>query len=281
MYYISEGDMLNPITKKLNIIKLKGNNIILPIEKDEKIPEKKEIKLAKKTKKIINTLNSKKIIISKEIKKHEKYTSNLQTNDLEIINGKWLYTILLPEILTYITKKQNKEPEKTTIHILVNNPTEISINNIKLLSKKYKNITIITKHIEKFKKIEDQILEETGALIAVTNNKRKSLSKAQIIVNIDFPNEYINQYTINENSTIIDLYGGTKINKKRYNGIIIHDYEIEIKNKKEYTIDEKKYEQKEIYEAKFYKKQPIKYIREKLKKDGITITKLYTTKQII
>ena len=281
MYYISEGDMLNPITKKLNIIKLKGNNIILPIEKDEKIPEKKEIKLAKKTKKIINTLNSKKIIISKEIKKHEKYTSNLQTNDLEIINGKWLYTILLPEILTYIAKKQNKEPEKTTIHILVNDPTEISINNIKLLSKKYKNITIITKHIEKFKKIEDQILEETGALIAVTNNKRKSLSKAQIIVNIDFPNEYINQYTINENSTIIDLYGGTRINKKRYNGIIIHDYEIEIKNKKEYTIDEKKYEQKEIYEAKFYKKQPIKYIREKLKKDGITITKLYTTKQII
>ncbi len=281
MYYISEGDMLNPITKKLNIIKLKGNNIILPIEKGEKIPEKKEIKLAKKTKKIINTLNSKKIIISKEIKKHEKYTSNLQTNDLEIINGKWLYTILLPEILTYITQKQNIEPEKTTIHILVNDPTEISINNIKLLSKKYKNITIITKHIEKFKKIEDQILEETGALIAVTNNKRKSLSKAQIIVNIDFPNEYINQYTINENSTIIDLYGGTKINKKRYNGIIIHDYEIEIKNKKEYTIDEKKYEQKEIYEAKFYKKQPIKYIREKLKKDGITITKLYTTKQII
>ena len=35
------------------------------------------------------------------------------------------------------------------------------------------------------------------------NNKKKSLAKAQIIVNIDFPSEIINQYVICENATII------------------------------------------------------------------------------
>ena len=37
------------------------------------------------------------------------------------------------------------------------------------------------------------------------NNKKKSLAKAQIVINADFTNELLNQYNICENGIIIDL----------------------------------------------------------------------------
>lgn len=59
------------------------------------------------------------------------------------------------------------------------NFTEIAIENIKKLAKNHKHIAIITKNISKMKNIEEQILEETGAIITVMNNKKRSLAKAK------------------------------------------------------------------------------------------------------
>ena len=57
--------------------------------------------------------------------------------------------------------------------------------------------------------------------------------------------------------------------------------QIEIKNKREYTIDENYYYQKDLYEAEFYKQQPFEYVREKIKKDGVKIEKLISQRGII
>lgn len=307
MYYIHETDKLNCIMKQFNIIKLKGNKLILPIEKlntknhklnqeickarfkkvlqsQEKMQQKikkREQKIAKKTSKIIQASNSKKIVISKELKKHTIYVNNLYTYGLDIIDGKWLFLMLLPETIKYIVDKQKLQPEQTAIHILVNDINSVIISNIKIIANIYKSINIVTKHVEKLNKIEEQILETSGAMITVMNNKKKSLAKARIIINIDFPSEIINQYAICENAVILDIYGKTKITKKRFNGVVIQDYEIEIKNKREYTIDENYYYQKDLYEAKFYKQQPFEYVREKIKKDGVKIVKLISQRGTI
>lgn len=306
MYYIHETDKLKFITKQFNIIKSKGNNLILPIQKltpenqktntetqktnSKKVPQpqekqqqkiqKREQKLAEKTSKIVHESNSKKIVISKELQKHTTYLNSLYTYDLDIVNGKWLFLMLLPETVKYIVDKQKLQPEQTAIHILVNDINSVIISNIKILANIYKSINIVTKHVEKLNKIEEQILETSGAMITVMNNKKKSLAKAQIIINIDFPSEIINQYAICENATIIDMCGKTKITKKRFNGVVIQDYEIEIKNKREYTIDEDYYYQKDLYEAEFYKQQPFEYVREKIKKDGVKIVKLISQRGV-
>ena len=52
MYYIQETDKPNFILKLFNIVKLKENKIILPIEAEEKMDLKKSKVLANKTKKI-------------------------------------------------------------------------------------------------------------------------------------------------------------------------------------------------------------------------------------
>ena len=79
MYYIQETDKPNYILKLFNIVKLKENKIILPIEAEEKMDLKKSKVLANKTKKILSKTNCNKVILSKEIKKQQDYKNYLYT----------------------------------------------------------------------------------------------------------------------------------------------------------------------------------------------------------
>ncbi len=274
MYCVYEDNNPNFWYKMFNAIRIDGNKIILPY--GEKT-DKKWTKLAEKTVKSMKEFDNKKIVLSKNIKNQNVFVNKLQENLLDVVDGKWLFFMLLPEILEYVNKNQEIK-EESSVHLLVNDITENVIDFIKLLTKKYKTICVVTKHIEKLNKIENQILEENGTAIITMNNKRKSLSKAKIIINIDFPEEFINQYTIYENAIILDICGNTRIKKKRFSGEVIANYEIAVKNKTEYAIEEKLFSEKDLYEAEFYKKQPYMYVREKIKKDGIEIVALYSQK---
>ncbi len=272
MVYIEKNDKPNFIEKILNLIRVKENTIILPI--NEKMTEKKIEKLAMKTyKKITKISNSKKIVLSKEMKEEEKYINYLNTYGMEISEGRWLFEILLTDIVKYITEKQ--KIEKANISILINDLTDIEFNNIKILAQKYNMINIVTNHIEKFRKLENQLKEE-GIIITITNNKKKSLMKSNIIVNVDFPKELLNKYSLNENACIINLKKIVKITQKRFNGLTVNDYEIVFRND---VCNEKffngKYEIKDLYEAGMYKKSPFIELREKIKKDGVKINKLF------
>lgn len=272
MVYIEKNDKPNFIEKILNLIRVKENTIILPI--NEKTTENKIEKLAMKTyKKITKISNSKKIVLSKEMKEEEKYINYLNTYGMEISDGRWLFEILLTDIVKYITEKQ--KIEKVNISILINDLTDIEFNNIKILAQKYNMINIVTNHIAKFRKLENQLKEE-GIIITITNNKKKSLMKSNIIVNVDFPKELLNKYSLNENACIINLKKIVKITQKRFNGLTVNDYEIVFRND---VCDEKffngKYEIKDLYEAGMYKKSPFIELREKIKKDGVKINKLF------
>lgn len=274
MFYIEKNDKPNFIEKKLNILKMIDNKIILPITGSTK--EKQIEKIATKTKKIINKYsNSKKVVISKEIQKEQTYINYLNSYGIKISDGRWLFEILLPEITEYIINKKQLEKSKCGISILINDLTDIEFENIKVLARKYRSINIVTNHIEKFKKLERNLEENEGIIITITNNKKKSLMKSHIILNIDFPNELINKYNIRDDAIIVNVKGKIKINKKRFNGLNINDYEIDFREDKK---DEKticnKYYLKDMYESELYKKQKISYIKEKIKLDKVVIKKL-------
>ena len=159
--------------------------------------------------------------------------------------------------------------------MLINDLTDIEFENIKNLARKYKTINIVTNHIEKFKKLEKQLQENEGIIITITNNKKKSLMKTQIILNIDFPKELINKYNIRDDAIIVNVKGKIKINKKRFNGLNINDYEIDFReDKKDEKVISNKYYSKDIYESELYKKQRISEIKEKIKIDKVVIKKL-------
>ncbi len=99
--------------------------------------------------------------------------------------------------------------------------------------------------------------------------------KSQIILNIDFPKELINKYNLKDDAIIVNVKGRIKINKKRFNGLNINDYEIDFReDKKDDKAISDKYFLKDIYESELYKKQRIDKIKEKIKLDKVTIKKL-------
>lgn len=272
MFYIEKNDKPNWLEKKLNIIKIQENTAILPI--DENTQEKQIEKIAIKTKKIIQKhSNSKKIVLSKAMYKEQKYINYLNTYGLEIQDGKWLFEILLPDIAEYIINK--KKIEKANISIMINDLTDIELENIKILARKYQSINIVTNHIEKFKKLEKQLQEDEGIIVTITNNKKKSLMKSQIILNIDFPKELINKYNMQDETIIVNVRGNIKINKKRFNGLNINDYEIDFRDdKKSNNALNNKFYLKDLYESELYKKQNVSEIRKKIKIDKVIIKKL-------
>lgn len=281
LYCIQEADKPNFIFKIFNVIQLREDKIILPIGA-EKISSRKAFKLARKTKKILDKTISKRIVISQNIQKQQEYVNLLHSYSLEIAEGKWLFEALSSKVLDYILGKKQMKKEETQISILVNDVTENMLANIRKIAKEYKRINIVTNHIQKFRKIEKQILEQDGIMITVGNNKRKGLAKSNLILNVDFPSELINQYNIYENAIIVNLRGNVKIEKKRFNGICINDYEIEFQDREEFDYDKNtKYKASEIYEAQMNKRQPFQEIMKQVEKDRVRIVQLVGMNTIV
>lgn len=281
MYYIQETDKPKFFDRLFQIIKLEGDKIILPI-KAEEIKEKQAERLAKKTKKILTKANCKKIILSKKLKKQQEYKNELYRYQFVVIEGRWLLEAISSQVIDYIVTKKQMKQEEIKIAITINDVTEPILENIKQIIRKYKKVNIVTNHFEKFKKIEEKILKQEGIMITVSNNKRKSLAKADIILNVDFPTELINKYQIKEEAVFVNLKGNVEIQKKRFNGLNINDYEIQFENLEEFEFDKNTlYDKKDIYEAQIYQNQPFEYIERKIKRDKVKITYLQANRSKI
>ena len=275
MYYIENNDKPRFLESMFKIIKIEGNKLILPL-KTKNINKKYLAKLAIKTKKILYKTKSKKIVLSKILKENEEYKNILYTYGFDIVDGKWLFEVISCEVLDYIVNLKNIKKEDTEISILVNYITQNTLENIKKIARQYKRLNIVTNHIEKFKKIEEELYNKEGIMIIVTNNKKKSLSKSKIILNIDFPKELLNKYNIYENAILVNIRGNMKIARKRFNGITINDYEIKLNNLDYSQINNKnQYNIRDIYEASFYKTMPYREIVKQINADKPEVTSLY------
>ncbi len=276
MYYIQETDKPVWMARILNLIEIIDDKIILPINKEEALSNKKITILAKRIKKILDKTNCKSVVLSKKLKKEKSLLELLGSYNIKIIDGKWLFEVLSSKVLDYIILKKNLKKEETNVSILINNNnSDYIIENIKTIIRTYKSVNIVTTHIEKFKKMEKELLEEEGNMITITNNKKKSLARSKIILNIDFESKELNKYNIPEDSIIVNLEKNIEINNKRFNGLNINDYEISFENFDDFDYDKDDlYWKKDIYEASIYKKQPFKYIERKLNKDKVKIVEL-------
>lgn len=281
MYYIQEIDKPNFLFSFFNIVKLEDDKIILPIANNEKITLKKAQKLAENTNKILKKAHGNQVVVSKLIKNQEEYLNYLNSYNIRIVQGKWLFELLVNDVLEYIVDKKRLKKEQIKVSILVNDMSDIMLENIKQIIRQYKRVNIVTNHLERFKKLEEQVLEE-GIMITVSNNKKKSLAKSEIILNVDFPTELINKYNLYEQAIIVNIKSDVEINKKRFNGININDYEIQFKDFEDFDYDKDNlYDKKDLYEVMSYKKQPYIYIRRKVISDKVKIIKLVGNRSVL
>ncbi len=142
-------------------------------------------------------------------KTHQNYIEDvIKVNE----NSKAIYCTFIIEILNNIIKIKNEQAEEQSIYVLTNN--EVDAKLLENFKKQYKMIYIVTENIEKLKKLEDRA-EENLEMLAVLNNKRKSLARAKYIINFDFNRENINQYNINRTAVLLNLYKRRNKYKKR------------------------------------------------------------------
>ena len=276
MYYIQETDKPVLIARICNLLETVEDKIIVPANENEIINNKKIEIFVKKIKKILDKTGCKSVILSKYLKKQKDFVKLLESYNIEIIDGRWLFSLLSSKVLDYIVEKENLKKEETNVSILINKEdSDYITQNIIDIIKTYKSVNIVTSNTIKFKKLEKDILEKEGIMITVTNNKKKSLTRSKIILNVEFTSEEINKYNIPDEAIVINLKGDVDIKKKRFNGININDYEISFEDFEEFDYDKSKlYYQKDIYEAMLYKKQPYQYIERKINRDKVKIIEL-------
>ena len=204
---------------KLNKVEKERNRIVIYSELNKK-NAKTKLKIVKKVLKLIK--QNEKIIVSKEIKNDKEFMNLLYSQGLDIYTSKDLFRKLLSKVLDYIINYENLTMEETEIWITTNE----YIEELEDLANNYKRINIVTNHIEKFKKIEEKLYDEKGIIVTLTNNKKKILAKAKIIMNLDFTEETLNKYNIYDKAIIVNFEEKININKKRFNGILIDNYEL-------------------------------------------------------
>ena len=93
---------------------------------------------------------------------------------------------------------------------------------------------------------------------------------------MDFNKEVFNRYKINENALIINLEGDMKILTKRFNGININDYEIEVgKEENIWRENMRNFKNKDLLEAVLYMKDTFQNIRSKIAQNKVSIKEVF------
>ena len=189
-----------PLSIKKRIVKNKiyfekqGENVECKVFFLDKTKDKVLENLGQNIKNIIVANEYKNIVISKELKQNTIIKNSIQ--GLNILNGRWLFNYLLIDTINYILLKKGKEINQSEISILVNKTTDTNIQNILNIAKNTKILNIVTENIAVFKQIEEKLYNEFGIMIRVTNNKKRSLLKSDIVVNLDFDEEELAKYSI-------------------------------------------------------------------------------------
>lgn len=158
----------------------------------------------------------------------------------------------LPEIVNYI--KRVKQMKYDQIYIVVKDNTEDNCKIIDELIISNKIVNIITDNKYFFQKEKEINNYNNEMFISVSNNKRRALKKAELIVNLDLNS--LDNYNVNNDAIIIDAERNMKV-PKFFNGDIIKSITINATKKrfKDFLdIDISKYDYEELIAIQILKK---------------------------
>ena len=213
----------------INITKKTNNFYINTIDEDKKVYLIVNTKNKNTYKNIIKKLKNEKtrtqkiqIVLEDNLKENVNYF-----NEFKILDGKEFMNNNVNKILEKIL--ENIPIALQDVFILTNKYNESSIRLIKNIGQEFKSVNVISKEIERYNMLED-ILENETIVFSIANNKRKSLKKAKIIVNMDFTKEQLQEYNIYRNAIIINLNKEKITNLKGFEGIIVQNVEIELED---------------------------------------------------
>lgn len=210
------------------------------------------------------------VVLSKKLQSFSELKESIIESKIKVLDGKKLSNYLIPEIIEYICKMSKKEVNMQEITLLVENLTIDLYKLILELANCVKRIQIVSDKMKQFTKLENELETKFGIACQISNNKRKSLLKSKIIINLDYFEEQFNQFAINPKAIVIDINKETKIHSKAFSGIHIQNYQINYDNEE---FDDKVFENKLVYESKILNKS-YEQIRKNIQNENVRVTNL-------
>lgn len=193
--------------------------------------------------------------------------------DYAKLNGRYILKYMLPEVVNYCKKMMNFKTEELYICVDEYNNENLSIIND--LCNNIKVVNIITKN-NRYKELERK-LEGKGIYITVNNNKRKSLKKANIVINLDFKN--LKDYNTNRNMIVIDIGGSLELNKS-FEGIYIKEAKIDTTKVMRVFSEYEKFNRAELIEAEMLKLEEYNKVRKYIQMNKFDITEVFGKRKI-
>ena len=171
------------------------------------------------------------------------------------LNGSFALKYMIPEVVKYCFRLINPKTEE--VYICTNNFTNENIQIIKDLSSYVKVVNIISSN-SRYLALEKE-LEGRGIYITVNNNKRTSLKRANVIVNLDFKD--LKNYSISRNIIIVDVSNKFNIDKG-FDGIYIKGVKIGTKKIMRVFGEYENFEKNQLIEAEMVKIEKYNMVRE-------------------
>ncbi len=231
--------LITKIFKKIKMLKYIFHNI-KTIENDDSIEytcytmSNQEVKALKRIENILNKNINLNVVLSKRIK---EIVSNIKEPELqeniksvrEIISysekSKKIYLDFCKMIMKSVIERRKQNSEEQSLSILIDSKDYNNTQLINELISQYKMINIVTNNRKQFEGLEEEA-EKNFESISVLNNKRKSLSNAKYILNVDFSGDEILEYCIDRTAIIFNI-ANTKIDKlMNFDGTIINNVKL-------------------------------------------------------
>ena len=231
--------IFNKIFFKVSINNFEKNKIELLVNKN-----KINFKRLNKIKNIAKEKQINKIVVSKKIKFENEYP------EIDTFTGKFLMKNIIIYILKYIYETQKKDIRCENLHILIDNDKQNEI--IFDLAKEFKCISIVTDNIKKLKRLSKKLDDYNDIIYSISNNYKKSLKTADVIVNFDYDSKFFSKFNINRNSIIINLNENSLKLKNSYQGMIIENIDINYKKIVHNILDINDFDKNIFYESYMY-----------------------------
>ena len=177
---------------------------------------------------------------------------------------------MLPEIVSYCFKSLGKDEKLEEIHICADQFNRENINIIEEMCNRVKIVNVVTNNIRQYKELEKR-LERNNIYITVANNKRKTLKRANLVINLDFKD--FKGYSVNRNSIIINAIENVALGKD-FEGICIERIKVNTNKVMRIFSEMENMEKSELIEAEIIKLQDYKEIRELVRLDKLKIMKV-------
>lgn len=250
------------------------NNYIIALDSNKKNKDKIKKKLIKYVQKFkIDTL-----VFSKELEDFKlSILEMLVANNVLVLNGKNLMEFMEFEVVKYIINKQKVDMKGEEIYIVFKKTDTLDLNFLKKFIEGFRIVNIITNDVDRLKNVQNNLFDNEGILISVSNNKKKALKRAKYVLNINLNKKELEKYRINRNAIIINIREVVKYDTCGFEGINVNQIKIkcpdELLEKFEQIGD--KFDLVELYESLLFsdnmQKRKIEDVYDRIEKDDIRI----------